>query len=75
MLKEFDRGDGVCRYFDHDLGCKIYESRPVCCKIDEGYRAFAQHLMGPKEYMQRNADICNSMQAEAGLESKYKVEL
>lgn len=34
VLKEFDRGDGVCKNLKDDSSCGIYENRPEACNAD-----------------------------------------
>lgn len=73
LLNEFDRGDGVCRYFSKEVGCHIYEDRPVCCRVDDGYEVFASHLISKQEYLKKNAEFCNQLQEKAGMELIYRV--
>ncbi len=38
VYRELDRGDGVCKNFDVKTNlCKIYESRPLICRVEEYY--------------------------------------
>ena len=35
-LKNFDRGDGICKYLDLETNlCTIYDTRPDICNIDK----------------------------------------
>ncbi len=60
FYKELDRGDGVCRYLRGNL-CGIYESRPILCRVDEGYEAFFKSAMSKEEYYALNYKICEKL--------------
>ncbi|WQZ86776.1 YkgJ family cysteine cluster protein [Helicobacter pylori] len=46
-LIEFDAGNGVCKFLDLETNlCKIYESRPLICRIDEVHKKIYSHLDG-----------------------------
>ncbi|MES1954166.1 hypothetical protein SAHY_06278 [Salinisphaera hydrothermalis EPR70] len=74
-LAELDRGDGVCIYYEPSIGCTVYDERPLVCRIDEGYDAFASDLMSLQRYYRHNAEVCNQLQAEADLPSNWRVKL
>lgn len=75
LLEPLDRGDGVCTHFVEGEGCSIYEQRPIFCRIDEGYEVFASSAMSHHVYTQKNAEVCNSLQEAAGMDSIYRVNL
>ena len=71
-LREFDQGDGVCKFYADSVGCQIYQDRPPVCRIDESHAAFFPAW--PKhEFYQKNAEVCNQLQEQAGLDSSYRV--
>ncbi|WP_240443577.1 YkgJ family cysteine cluster protein [Helicobacter pylori] len=41
----FDVGNGVCKFLDLETNlCKIYESRPLICRIDEAHKKLYPHI-------------------------------
>jgi len=34
VIKELNRGDGICRHLSEDNLCMIYEDRPNICRVD-----------------------------------------
>ncbi len=57
----FDAGNGVCKFLDLETNlCKIYESRPLICRIDEAhkklYSTFRLRSFMPKT--QRFVTLC-----------------
>lgn len=55
---ELDRGDGVCRYLVGNL-CGIYETRPLLCRVDEGYEKFFKDTVSREEYYRLNYKACD----------------
>lgn len=74
-LNNFNRGDGVCIHYSVGSGCAIYSTRPLACRIDEGYEVYARHKMTKLQYYKRNAEICNGFQIEAALPEKFRILL
>jgi len=82
-LKEFDTGNGVCRYLKNDL-CSIYEKRPLVCNVQKMYDLYfcklhecKLHLckeMDERAYIQENLKCCLKL-AEGNPEIKAKLEL
>lgn len=59
LFKDLDRGDGICIHFDEKTNlCKIYDSRPLLCKVDEYYDHYFSSLMTREEYEQLNYAAC-----------------
>jgi uncharacterized protein len=75
QLKEYDLGNGVCVNFDSELGCNIYEDRPIFCRVDEGYDLYKEYFLSKSDYYQANAQACNKLQAEQSLNTIYRVKL
>lgn len=75
LLRVYDRGDGVCIHYKPGLGCTVYEIRPLACRIDDGYQAFASNQMSQQEYYHINAQVCNKLQEVAGLPLNWRVSL
>jgi len=73
-LKEFDLGNGVCKYFNYkDNGCKIYKNRPLICRVDEMYEKYYKNLFSRREFYIENAKICNRLQEKYNMDKKYRV--
>ena len=66
-LREFDRGDGICKYLN-GTQCSIYECRPEVCRVDDMYDKYFYLLyQSRKEYYYENKRICDSLQKTAVL--------
>jgi Fe-S-cluster containining protein len=62
---DLDRGDGVCRHLnDADNQCKIYESRPVQCRMDALYDRVYATRMSRAAYYARCTEGCQSLAAQ-----------
>ncbi len=60
-LVGFDAGNGVCKFLDLETNlCKIYESRPLICRVDEAHKKLYSHIP-LKEFYAKNAEICNAL--------------
>ncbi len=73
-LKALDRGDGVCRNYDPGAGCRIYETRPLLCRIDEAYEVYFREK-SREVFYQENAEVCNALQEKAGVDLIFRVKL
>ncbi|WP_273382184.1 YkgJ family cysteine cluster protein [Actinobacillus porcinus] len=57
-----DRGDGVCKHFDEQTNlCKIYENRPLVCRVEDYYKAHLSHLYSWDEFIKLNLEICHKL--------------
>ena len=65
FMKEYDRGDGVCRYLTTDNLCAIYENRPLICNVGLLYEKFYSNVMSREEYDLLNSEACASMKSSA----------
>lgn len=64
-LQNFNRGDGICKYFDETTNlCKIYEKRPIVCRVDEFYEKYLKNQMDKKEYYKKNYEVCLILKGE-----------
>jgi uncharacterized protein len=73
-LKEYDRGDGVCKFLN-EKKCQIYDERPLICRVDEMYdKVFYQHFL-KEEYYLENAKACQKLQIENGLSVEDQIDL
>lgn len=58
LMKQNDRGDGVCRFLDDDSRCTIYSSRPLVCNTDKLFDVLFSGSMGREEFDAMNAKAC-----------------
>lgn len=72
-LSDYHDGDGICRYYSERAGCVIYETRPLVCRIDEGYELFFRDRISHSEYYAKNAECCNALQEKAEMDKRYRV--
>lgn len=57
----FDAGNGVCKFLDSETNlCKIYESCPLICRVDEVHKKIYSHIP-LKEFYTKNAEVCNAL--------------
>ncbi|MGI9280371.1 MAG: YkgJ family cysteine cluster protein [Endozoicomonas sp.] len=74
-LSRMHNGDGVCVHYSPEIGCAIYDKRPIHCRIDEGYEILFSQIVEKHEYYQKNADVCNQLQRATGMDSSFRIEL
>ncbi|GAA7090961.1 YkgJ family cysteine cluster protein [Helicobacter pylori] len=58
---EFDAGNGVCKFLDLETNlCKIYQSRPLICRVDEAHKKLYSHIPLKEFYAktQRFVTLC-----------------
>ena len=74
-LKPYDRGDGICQYFDeHSCLCQIYENRPLVCRVEESYDKIYQNYFKDKlAFYEVNAKVCNDLQEKYGIDKNLRV--
>ena len=77
QLVDYDRGDGVCKHFDENqTTCKIYEDRPLVCQVDEMYeKAYRHQFKNKLAFYKANAEVCNALQKQYGLDESLRVKL
>lgn len=74
QLKDFDLGNGICKELDLKSNkCKIYENRPLICRIDKMYDAFSK-VWSKKEFYSYNARACNELQRLEGIDESFRVK-
>lgn len=62
--------DGSCSHLK-DNKCSIYETRPLICRIDEGWHSFSDEekkKMSLLDWYRLNSKACNDLQRAAGLD-------
>ena len=60
LYKEYDCGDGVCKYLDGNL-CSIYERRPDICNVDRMYDLHYSEICSRTEYYRLNEMACRRL--------------
>ncbi len=71
----FDAGNGVCKFLDLETNrCKIYESRPLICRVDEAHKKLYSHIP-LKEFYAKNAEVCNALQEANHMDISFRVIL
>ena len=66
------RSDGSCEMLGDDGRCSVYEHRPLICNVKMG-GVFLK--MDEMTWYQINADGCNRLIDDAGLDESFKVVL
>ena len=62
VYKHFDRGDGVCRYYDDETHkCSIYASRPIICNVEAFYEKYMKTKMKKEEFFELNYTACKNL--------------
>ena len=63
QLKDYDRGDGVCKWLIDNL-CSIYSSRPDICRIDYMYEKEYYKLYSKEEFYNLNLQGCKEIRGK-----------
>ena len=67
--------NGVCEKYDlQKRECTIYEDRPIVCRIDDYYDKYLSANMDRNHWHHYNAQMCNKMINQVGLDKKFLVE-
>ncbi len=54
-LVGFDAGNGVCKFLDLETNlCKIYESRPLICRVDEAHKKLYSQMRALGLFLRNN---------------------
>ncbi|EPP1573466.1 YkgJ family cysteine cluster protein [Campylobacter lari] len=73
-LKHFNI-NGVCINLQEDNSCKIYNERPLVCRVEDFYNKYFKDTMSKKDFYNENIKICNLLQDKLKLDKKYKINL
>ena len=58
IYAELDDGTGTCIYFDKNSKlCRIYEERPLLCRVDDAYECF-KDILSYEDYLELNYQSC-----------------
>ena len=75
LLRNFDRGVGVCLHLNLDTNeCEIYAKRPMVCRVDEMFERYFSNIYSKKQFYTLNAKACNILQAKMGISKRYRVK-
>lgn len=62
LLKNFDSGDGVCKFLDREKNlCRIYKNRPDICNVETGYKKYFSGKYSWEEFLKINYEICEEL--------------
>ncbi|MBR1728262.1 MAG: YkgJ family cysteine cluster protein [Selenomonadaceae bacterium] len=57
--------DGSCKHLDQNSNlCKIYDQRPIFCRVDEFYDQKYSSEMSREEFYKINKELCKKFQDE-----------
>lgn len=75
-LKEYDLGNGTCKYFDIDNNsCTIYDDRPDICRVDKMFDIHFNQYFTREEFYMKNAEVCNAMQLAYKMDKSFRVNI
>ena len=75
-LKEFDVGNGICKYLDLNTNlCNIYDTRPDICRIDKMYEIEYYKYFSKEEFYIKNAEICNELQIKFNIDTSFRIKI
>jgi len=75
-LKNFDLGNGICKYFDPiNNSCKIYDRRPNICSIDKMFYLKYKRYFTREAFYIENAKVCNALQEKYGLDRSFRLKI
>ena len=62
LFSDMDDGTGICKFLDQSNNlCKIYNSRPIFCNVDEMYKKYFKNLMSLEEFYNLNYMACEKL--------------
>jgi Fe-S-cluster containining protein len=61
---------GVCEMLDNN-GCKVYEDRPLICRVDDLMIAMGQDK---HTWYKDNVSACNQIMDEDGIDKSYRIK-
>jgi len=75
-LKEFNLGNGVCKYFDVvQNNCKIYETRPNICRVDVMFDIKYHKEFTKEKFYILNANACNKIQERYKMDKSFNIKI
>ena len=68
--------NGVCSKYDREnKECTIYEDRPMICRIDDYHTKYLSANIDINIWHYHNAQMCNKMITQAGIDKSFLVKL
>lgn len=65
LMKDMHNGDGICKHLDLDTRlCRIYDERPIYCRVEEYYDEHLSDEMEKETFMQLNYEACELKKKE-----------
>ena len=65
-LREFDRGDGVCKYLNLETNlCNIYENRPDICDVKKMYEKVYKTFYSKEQFYKLNYEACEILKEKS----------
>ena len=75
-LSDYHSGDGVCKHLDLATNeCKIYETRPLVCRVDEMFEKYFSSVLSKAEFYKLNAKCCNALQEQQGISENFRMKI
>lgn len=67
QLKQYDSGNGRCKYLLSNNLCAIYSERPNICNVNKMYELHYKGEMSYEEYMAINIKGCKELKKRYGM--------
>lgn len=64
-MKDYNRGDGTCKYLTEENTCSIYADRPQICNTDLMYERVYSRFMTRDEFDRINTESCEKLKSNA----------
>lgn len=65
FMRDYNRGDGTCKYLTKDNTCSIYDRRPEICNTELLYERIYSRVMTREEFDRMNTDVCEKLKSDA----------
>ena len=67
--------DGACTKYDETIGCMVYETRPLMCRVDELYRVAYSSVIDYASYLNIQYRCCNQLMDLFEIDPQKKFDL
>lgn len=65
FMKDYDRGDGTCKFLTNENTCEIYERRPEICNTELLFQHIYSRVMTRDEFDRMNTAVCEELKSHA----------
>ena len=65
FMRDYNRGDGTCKFLTDDNTCSIYERRPPICNTELLYERIYSRVMTREEFDRMNTAVCEKLKSDA----------